>query len=212
MSTAVNLSTAVAFASCREFGGHHPFLLDGMSDSYNRWCTKEATISGGSVNSRQLAQVGLGLIGVLALVYALNGLSTMAAMAVASQEPAFAFVVAALPLAALAALSYVLVFHNVQIAAAIAPHTKATSESGTPDVGRILVVLLGVFLLVEAIPGALNAALTLRDLAEFGGSSRTAVTAHLLSVVIQIAIALYLIVRPERLLDYVQRPLAQPAE
>ena len=161
------------------------------------------------MNSRQLAQVGLGIIGVLALVDALNGFMTFAA--IFGQESTRAVLISiGLPVALLLGLSYVLVFHNAQLAAAISPDAGATID-GSPDLDRILIVLLGVFLLVQAIPGTLNGVLAYLAAGEFPNmTDRAGPLRGFIGHVVQIAIAIWLITRPERLLGYVRRP--RPAE
>jgi hypothetical protein len=161
------------------------------------------------VNSRQLARVGLGLIGVLALVDALNGFMTFAA--IFGRESTGAVLISiGLPVLLLLGLSYVLVFHNAQLAAAISPDAGATID-GSPDLARVLIVLLGVFLLVQAIPGTLNTLLAYLAAGEFPQvGNRAAPMRSFIGHVVQIAIALWLIMRPERILDYVLRP--RPAE
>ena len=161
------------------------------------------------MNSRQLAQVGLGLIGVWALLDALNGFMTFAA--IFGQESTGAVLISiGLPVALLLGLSYLLVFHNSQLATAISPDAGATID-GSPDLARTLVVLLGVMLVVEAIPGTLNAVLAYLAAGEYPNmTDRAGPLRGFIGHVVQIVIAIYLIRRPERLLDYVRR--TRPAE
>jgi len=159
------------------------------------------------VNCRQLAQVGLGLIGVWALVVALNGFMTFAA--IFGREATGAVLISiGLPVLLLLGLSYVLVFHNIQLATAISPDPAATIEPGsTDDLARTLIVLLGVFLLVQAIPGTLNGVLAYLAAGEFPNTTiGLGPLRGFIGHVVQIAIAIWLIRRPERLLDYVRRP------
>ena len=163
------------------------------------------------MNSRQLAQVGLGLIGVWVLLNALNGFMMFAAVFGASRGPMLFAI--AVPVALMLGLSYVLVFHGSQLAAAIAPDVSAANQHGAPDLDRVLVVLLGVMLLVQAIPGTLSTVLGYLAAGEFQASPSRAVPARaFIGHGVQIAIALYLIVRPERLLEFVRRPLPEQAE
>ena len=160
------------------------------------------------MNSRQLAQVGLGLIGVWAILDALWVFSWIASMGDAGPRGAGLLVVA-VPLALLLGLSYVLVFHNAQLAATIAPDAGAASEHGTPDLARILVALLGVLLLVQAIPRTLNAVLAFFAAGEFPvRPNLSGPIGSFIGDAIQVAIALYLIMRPDRLVEYVRRPRA----
>ena len=72
------------------------------------------------VNSRQLAHVGLGLIGVWALLTALNGLMMLSAVVGSGEPPGPVLVSVGVPFALILGLSYVLVFHNAKLAEAIA--------------------------------------------------------------------------------------------
>jgi hypothetical protein len=160
------------------------------------------------MNSRQLAQVGLGLIGVWALLDALRVFSGIAFMGDAGPRGA-AVLVVAVPLALLLGLSYVLVFRSAQLAATIAPDVGATNEHGTQDLARILVALLGVLLLVQAAPVTINAVLNFLVAGEYpDASSRAGPLRSFIGSGVQLAIALFLIMRPQRLLDYVRRPVA----
>ena len=155
------------------------------------------------VNSRQLAQVGLGLIGVWALLYALNGLMTLSAVLGQGESPGPVLLSIGVPVALMLGLSYVLVFHNSVLASAIAPDAGATIDVGASDLGRILVVLLGVMLLVEAIPGTLNDVLAYVAAGEYPNmTDRSGPLRGFIGHAAQIAIALVLVRRPGRLLDY----------
>lgn len=159
------------------------------------------------MNSRQLARVGLGLIGVWALMTAISGFMTFAY--VVRSEPSSVLLL--IPIALLVGLSYVLVFHNSRLAEAIAPDAGEGTESGAPDLARVLVVLLGVHLLVTAIPGVLSVALGLLSGGPFApGMASGGALRVLLGPVSQSVIAGFLIARPERLLEFVRRaPVAE---
>jgi hypothetical protein len=93
--------------------------------------------------------------------------------------------------------------------AAIAPHDAAANEHGTPDLARILVALLGVLLLVQAIPGMISGLVAFFAAGEFPTMpSRAGPVRFFIGSGLQLAIALFLIMRPQRLLDYVRRPVA----
>lgn len=161
------------------------------------------------MNNRQLAQVGLGLIGVWALLDALSIFSTIAFAGAAGPHGSDLLVVA-IPLALLLGLSYVLVFRGAQLAATIAPvapDAGAAREHGAVDISRTLVVLLGVMLFVQAAPLMVNAVLAFFAAGEFpDASSRAGPFRGFIGLGVQVAIALFLIMRPERLLAYVHRP------
>lgn len=162
------------------------------------------------MNSRQLARVGLGLIGVWALVDVLNGFMTFAAVVGSGEPPGPVLLYLGVPVALLLGLSYVLVFHNAQLAATIAPDADAASEHGTPDLARILVALLGVMLLVQAIPRTLNAILLFFAAGEFPVAPPLAgPIRNFIGVAVQVAIAIYLIIRPDRLVEFVRRARAE---
>lgn len=160
------------------------------------------------MNSRQLAQVGLGLIGVSALLDALRIFWTIA-FAGDSIPRGSAIVVVAVPLALLLGLSYVLVFRSAQLAATIAPDVEGTEEHGASDLPRILVVLLGVMLLVQAAPVTINSILAFFAAGEYPGTPRAGEFRAFVGYGVQVAIALFLIMRPERLLAYVRRPVPE---
>ena len=160
------------------------------------------------MNSRQLARLGLGLIGVWALLDALT-LFTQIASNLESLGSEFLFV-AAVPVVLLLGLSYVLVFHSAGLAATIAPDAGAASEHGTPDLARILVALLGVLLLVQAIPRTLNLILAFFAAGEFPvAPNLVRPIGNFIGDAVQVAIAIYLIIRPDRLVDFVRRPRAE---
>lgn len=160
------------------------------------------------MNSRYLGRLGLALIGVYAFVIALSGLTTL--VAVASVGLRFSsFAIAAVPMALIAVLSYMLVFHNDRVSAAILPDSDAAGEAGSSDLPRLLVVLVGTLVLIQSIPEALSTVLAYRAAAQFGASPRDGVVGRLVGSAVQVAIALYLIVRPQRLLDFARRPLLE---
>ena len=163
------------------------------------------------MNSRQLARLGLGLIGVWALLDALT-LFTQIASNLESLGSEFLFV-AAVPVVLLLGLSYVLVFHSAGLAATIAPDADegAASDHGTPDLARILVALLGVMLLVQAIPRTLNLILAFFAAGEFPvAPNLVRPIGNFIGDAVQVAIAIYLIMRPDRLVEYLRRP--RPAQ
>ena len=165
------------------------------------------------MNARQIARVGLGLIGVQLVATALTMFATFARFNDGAGKQFF--IAVALPLALLLGFSYVLVFHNAQLAQAITPDADATVDTGGADFARVLFALLGAYLLAEAIPASLNvlAAVMISACDDFAGNpNRMAPLRSLIAVVAKGAIGAYLIARPQRLLELVGRPLPQPAE
>jgi hypothetical protein len=163
------------------------------------------------VNSRQFAQVGLGLIGVWALVSALTLFSRIVSIGDAGPRGRDILVVA-VPLALLVGFSYLLVFRSTLLAATIAPDVAVTNERGTQDLARVLVALVGVFLLAQALPITLNVVLAFFAAGEFPEApSRAPQIRSFIGVCVQDAVALYLIMRPGRLVEYVRRPLPERA-
>ena len=162
------------------------------------------------MTNRQLAQVGLGLIGVWALVDALKIFSTIALMGAAGPRITEMFVLA-IPMALLLAFSYVLVFRSGQLVSAIAPDAQDATEHSPPDTPRVLVVLLGVWLLTQALPLMSNVILAFLAAGEYPSTGQTVMLRGSLGSVLQIAIGLFLIMKPERLLEYVRRPQPEHA-
>jgi hypothetical protein len=160
------------------------------------------------MNSRQLAQVGLGLIGVWALLDALRVFSGIASMGDEGPRGAGLLVVG-VTLALFLGLSYVLVFRSAQLAATIAPDVGATNEHGPQDLARILIALLGVLLLAQAAPLTINAVLGFLAAGEYPDAwYRPGPLRSFIDSCVQLAIALFLIMRPQRLLEFVRRPVA----
>jgi hypothetical protein len=161
------------------------------------------------VNNRQLAQIGLGLLGVWSL---LSAVATFIQIGVVVGVSAARLGIAeVIPVALLLGISYLLVFHNAQVAAAIFPDVEANA-GGAPtwDISRTLVALTGVLLLVDAAPGVLNTILNYFTAGAIDPALRGQLAGRLIGLLVPIAAGIYLIARPDRLLDYLQRPA--PAE
>ena len=160
------------------------------------------------MNSRQLAHVGLGLIGVWALLSVVNTFVSISLVVGSGEPPGPMLLPVGVPVALLLGLSYVLVFHNSKLAAAIAPDAVSETPQGATDLARVLVALLGVHLFVVAIPSLLNHVVAFLAGGEFPQAPSGAGTLrYFIGSGVQAAIALYLIVRPERLLAFVRRPV-----
>lgn len=162
------------------------------------------------MNIRQLAQVGLGLLGVWALLSAVATFIQIAA--IVSTSVARLAIAEVLPVALLLSVSYLLIFHNTKVAAAIFPDVEGAADgaSAQSDLALTLVALTGVFLLVQATPGALNAVLNIFTVGDIDPNLRGGLLRRFIGALIPIGAGIYLIVRPGRLLDFLQR--SGPAE
>ena len=161
------------------------------------------------MNHRQLAQIGLGLLGVWSLLTAVATFIQIGAIVGASGARLGA--AEAIPVALLLGISYLLVFHNAQVAAAIFPNVEATPDDATYSISRTLVALTGVLLVVQAAPGVLNAVLAYFTVGAVNPTARGQLVARLVGLVVPLGAGIYLITRPERLLDYLERPLPEQA-
>jgi hypothetical protein len=159
------------------------------------------------VNNRQLAQVGLGLLGVWALLSAVAVFVQIAGVVGVSFAPvALAEII---PVGLLLGLSYLLIFHNAKVATAIFPDVEATADHALPDCARTLVALTGVLLLVQATPGAVNTILIFLSDREIDPTSRGQLIRRFIGSLVPIGSGIYLITRPGRFLEYLQRPLPE---
>ena len=161
------------------------------------------------MNIRQLAQVGLGLLGVWALLVAAAEFIQIAAFVGVSFAPlALAEVI---PVALMLGLSYLLIFHNAKVATAIFPDLEPATYHAAPDLARTLVALTGVLLLVQAAPTAVNAILTVFSAGGPDPTLRGRLIQRFIGSLVPIGAGIYLITRPERLLEYLQRPMPEDA-
>ncbi|HEY4218135.1 MAG TPA: hypothetical protein VGM67_13410 [Gemmatimonadaceae bacterium] len=161
------------------------------------------------MSTRQLAQIGLGLLGIWALLYAVVEFMQIIALAGANHAPLVLAIVA--PIALLLGLSYLLIFHSAKAATAIFPDADDADEPVPPEVVLVLVALVGVLLLVQAAPTAINVLLTLFTVGQSDPTVRGEVIRRLIGSLVPIGVGAYLIVRPGRLIDYVLRPLPEVA-
>ena len=167
------------------------------------------------MNGRQFAQLGLGLLGVSALLSAINMFAVVAeALAPGSGGPPGAvLLVIGVPVLLMLGLSYVLVFHNASLAKVIAPAVDAVGARAGADLPRLLVALLGTMMVLQTLPRFINLVMNIFAAvgdpdAMPGGALRRA----LIASGMELACAIYLIVRPERFLAFLDRPRAEPAE
>jgi hypothetical protein len=110
------------------------------------------------MNGKALSQVGLGLFGIWVLVQALFAtLRVLVNLQAFANGPRPAIAVAmVIPVVLLFALSYVLVLQNATVAKRLFPDLGDSIEHAVPELPRILVGLLGVFLFCTAIPPLLQ--------------------------------------------------------
>ena len=162
------------------------------------------------MNIRQLAQVGLGLLGVWALLTAVAEFMQIAGIVGASlARLALAEV---MPVGLMLGLSYLLIFHNTKVATAIFPDVEAATTDHAPaDLSRTLVALTGVMLLVQAAPAVLNTILTYLAVGQSDPTLRGRLIPRFIGLLVPIGAGIYLITRPGRLIEYLQRPLPEHA-
>ena len=103
--------------------------------------------------------------------------------------------------------------HAFPLAAALAPHADVPVEHGTPDIARVLVALVGIMTVLQTLPRLVNLVLNIFAAAGDpdampGGALRRA----LIGTGIEFACALFLVMRPERFLDFLNRSRSEPAE
>jgi hypothetical protein len=161
------------------------------------------------VNNRQLAQTGLGLLGVWALLSAAGTFIQIAAAVGMSFAPlALAEVI---PVAILLSVSYLLIFHNAKVATAIFPDIDAPVERAPSDVTLTLVALTGVLLLVQAAPSAANNILAFLSVGASDPGLRGQLIRRFIASLIPIGAGIYLITRPGRFVEFLQRPSPEHA-
>lgn len=160
------------------------------------------------MNYRQLAQVGLGLLGVWALLDAAALFVQIAGVVGGSLAPLVLAEI--IPVVLLLGFSYLLIFHNAKVAAAIFPEAAGASDPAPSDLARVLVALTGVLLLVRAAPLAINGILTLLSLSDAEPTARGDVVGRTVATLIPIGVGIYLLARPSRFLEFLDRPMTAP--
>jgi hypothetical protein len=163
------------------------------------------------MNSRILGQIGLGLLGVWALVQVLFGVVVLVGAITTFQEASGSsrsgLLMIGLPVAALLGLSYVLLFHSASVAHLLFPDVDAAADAARADLPPVLVGLLGVLFVGMATPSVIRALFTfvpsdpylsreilrsrLRDIAGYG---------------LEAALGVFLVLRPRRVLALWQSP------
>ena len=167
------------------------------------------------MNGRQLAQLGLGLLGVSALVNAVNIVAGVfeSIAAEGASIPGAAILAVGAPTLVLLGLSYVLVFHNAPLAKVLVPDAEASVSGFMPDIARLLVALLGAMIALQTLPRCINLILNFLVAASDPTPAPTgSLIRGLVATGIELACALYLVMRPERFLAFLNRPRSEPAE
>ena len=169
------------------------------------------------MNCRTLSRVGLGLLGVWALLQATLGFLSIASVLVTTEKPGEVrsmLLAMGLPIAALLGLSYVLMFHNGAVANVLFPDLPTSAEPDAAGRPRLLVGLLGVFLLGIAIPDLVRVVVSfvLVPAAQmFPGAWRRFQIRELIAPCIQTGLAVFLILRPNRVLTLWHLPTTDRA-
>ena len=145
------------------------------------------------MNAQALLQVGLGLLGVSALLQALSLTTTSAVLSLSlGGRGVVALGLLALQVLALFAASYLLILHNRRLAGQfIVRSAIGDAPLGMPDVRKILIGLFGLYLLVRA----LSVASALRLV------SQRVTPEYLGFLIIQVGAALFLTLRPAKVLE-----------
>ncbi len=110
------------------------------------------------MNPQALAQVGVGLLGVWAFIEALlvfPRVATAGAFLSVEHGAYAAFIAMLLPFLALLALAYILVFQAPAVARRMLGRKDPDQTVAPTDLARVLVGLMGVFILLGALPGLL---------------------------------------------------------
>jgi hypothetical protein len=157
------------------------------------------------MNPRTLSQLGLGLLGIWALIEALAlfpqvaPLASMVTNTGGAQALVFGII---LPVALLFGLSYLLVFHSEVVSRRVFREFDPSPSDPSVLQARVAVGLLGVLILALAIPHLVASLILFAD-------ERMAASVPLREVIsyaVQTALALFLIVRPEALLGFWSTP------
>jgi len=147
------------------------------------------------VNAQAIAQLGVGLLGVWAFIEALlvfPRVATAAPFQYALHGAWGAFAAMALPFVLLLALSYLLVFHAAAVARRVLSTLDLESTGPLPDVACVLVGLAGVFVLLNSLPGLVQAWMV-RSGFEVPAAIRLRVW---VASLVQAGVGLFLILRP----------------
>ena len=110
------------------------------------------------------------------------------------------------PVGMLLGISYFLLFHNAKVATAIFPDVDATPDAAPRDFSRTLVALTGVMLVVEWTPSAINTILSYLTVGGVDPSFHGRLVRPFIGAVLPIAAGIYLIMRPDRLIEFLNRP------
>jgi hypothetical protein len=157
------------------------------------------------MNPRTMSQLGLGLLGIWALIEALALFPQLAPLAsmvnntAGSRTLAFGIVI---PVALLFGLSYLLVFHSDVVSRRLFPGFDSSPSDSSVLQTRIALGLLGMLVLALAIPHLVASFLVL--LAERAAAGP--ILREVVAYVVQTALAVFLIARPEVLVGFWSGP------
>ena len=153
------------------------------------------------MNPRTLSQLGLGLLGVWALIEALELFPQVAPLAslvtnnAGSRALAFGIII---PIVFLFGLSYLLVFHSEVVSRRLFPSFDLSSSDTSGLQARIAVGLLGVLVLALAIPHLVGYLIAL-----WARQVDTSLTVReLIAYAAQAALGVFLICRPQVLVGF----------
>ncbi len=152
------------------------------------------------MNDQAIGRLGIGLLGVWAFIEALlvfPRVATAAPFQYAAHGAWAAFIAMAVPFILLLVLSYVLVFHAGAVARRVLPPGDGEPAGATPELSRVIVGLAGVLILLQSLPGLIQA-WAVRPGFEVAASLRYRVWVAALA---EAAVGIFMIVRPAILLD-----------
>jgi hypothetical protein len=166
------------------------------------------------MSSRQIAQLALGITGIWALIYALSGFMGLASLlAFQGREALGAALLGVGPAAALFLVGYLLVFHNAPAARLIFPDFSDDDGLPSTEVSRLLVGLTGILVVGSAIPSLVSGVLGFAVAARLtGGGPRPSLVQGLMGRLVQTAFGVFLIMQPQLVLDFLNRPPRESPE
>jgi len=157
------------------------------------------------MNAQGLGRLGVGLLGLWAFIQALlvfPRVATAVPFQYAEHGAYAALVAMALPFVLLLALSFLLVFRAAAVASRLLAPPDNEPTSPAPDLSCVLVGLVGLFILLNSLPGLLQA-WTIRTGFEVAVSLRLRVWVASLA---QAGVGLFMVLRPAVLVDLWQSP------
>jgi hypothetical protein len=165
------------------------------------------------MHPRQAAQIALGITGIWALIYALSGFAGIAAFVMFQGSAGLGTAMLQVaPSAVLLVLGYALVFHNAQAASVIFPVFGPASNDPLPDMSRLLVALTGVLIFGSSLAGLVGGLMSLLATAALPrGIARPSQIQTFTGRVVEAGFGLFLIMRPQWLLDYLRANEQMPS-